>query len=334
VHAWTTALVRGPAGEVARLAHQVAGDRHPPFTVAAVQVTHGRLPGDDGVAGIPTVDIREDPVDAAIRLGVDALVLVGPQDEPSCDVRRCVWRLESHGIDTLMVPIAADIAAPSVTTVGDTGLPLLAFHARHVGAEVGFGKALLDKLLALVCIVLLSPVILATALAVKLTSRGPVLFRQVRVGIGGREFQMLKFRTMQVDAEARRAELEGLNKHSGGTLFKIEDDPRVTPVGRFLRRYSLDELPQLVNILKGEMALVGPRPPLPEEVAQYPVDAHRRFLVRPGLTGLWQVSGRSDLDPELGAQLDTHYVEQWSIGMDVHILARTPKAVISGKGAY
>ena len=145
---------------------------------------------------------------------------------------------------------------------------------------------------------------------------------------------MLKFRTMYLDAEVRRAELESLNVHDAGTLFKIKDDPRITPVGRFMRKFSLDELPQLLNILRGEMSLVGPRPPLPDEVAEYTVDAHRRFRVRPGLTGLWQVSGRSDLDPEESARLDTHYVEQWSIGMDAKILARTPGAVISGRGAY
>lgn len=145
---------------------------------------------------------------------------------------------------------------------------------------------------------------------------------------------MIKFRTMYRDAEERRAALEAQNEHDSAVLFKVKDDPRITRVGYWLRKFSLDELPQLVNVLKGDMSLVGPRPPLPSEVANYQLDAHRRFRVRPGLTGLWQVSGRSDLDPQRSVHLDTHYVEQWSPAMDAKILARTPLVVLSGKGAY
>ena len=261
-------------------------------------------------------------------------MLVGAQRETSDELRRVIWRLEGHGFGVCLVPVVADVAQPRVSTLPGTGVPILSFTARDMGAEVGLTKVIVDKVLALIALVVLAPVIIATALAVKLTSHGPVFFRQVRVGLRGREFEMLKFRTMYTDAEVRRAELEAMNTHSGGTLFKIPDDPRITSTGRILRKYSLDELPQLINVLRGEMSLVGPRPPLPEEVANYPMDAHRRFCVRPGLTGLWQVSGRSDLDPEESVRLDSHYVEQWSPAMDVSILARTPKAVVSGEGAY
>ena len=270
-------------------------------------------------------------MEAAIGNRAQAVLLVGSQSDSAEDLRRMVWRLEGHGISTHMIPIASDLAAPSAGTIPGTGLPLLSFQARDIGAEVGMTKVVLDKVLALFALVVFSPIILATAAAVRVTSSGPALFRQTRVGRGGRPFVMLKFRTMYLDAEARRAELVSFNVHDAGTLFKIKGDPRITPVGRIMRKFSLDELPQLVNVLKGEMSLVGPRPPLPDEVENYTLDAHRRFRVRPGLTGLWQVSGRSDLDPEESVRLDTHYVEQWSIGMDAKILARTPGAVFSGE---
>jgi lipopolysaccharide/colanic/teichoic acid biosynthesis glycosyltransferase len=233
-----------------------------------------------------------------------------------------------------MAPIVADLSAPRVRTIAHTGTPLLSFDARDAGAEFGVSKVVIDKVIAAVALVLLAPVMIVTAIAVRATSPGPAIFRQVRVGRGGREFDMLKFRTMHQDAEQRRAELEAENRHQAATLFKMVDDPRVTVLGRFMRKYSLDELPQLVNILRGEMSIVGPRPPVPDEVANYPLDSYRRLRVRPGLTGLWQVSGRSDLDCDESARLDTHYVEQWSPGMDLAIVARTPAAVISGKGAY
>jgi lipopolysaccharide/colanic/teichoic acid biosynthesis glycosyltransferase len=160
-----------------------------------------------------------------------------------------------------------------------------------------------------------------------------VIFRQTRIGVGGKPFQMLKFRSMVADAEQRRAELEEFNENDG-LLFKIRDDPRVTRVGAVLRRYSIDELPQLWNIVRGDMSLVGPRPPLPQEVAAYDSDATRRLRVRPGLTGLWQVSGRSDLTWEESLRLDLRYVDNWNFWLDVAILWRTWRAVVGRSGAY
>jgi lipopolysaccharide/colanic/teichoic acid biosynthesis glycosyltransferase len=178
-----------------------------------------------------------------------------------------------------------------------------------------------------------APLLLVTAVLLKLTSRGPVLFRQTRVGRGGEQFQMLKFRTMVIDAEERKAELHALNQ-GNGVLFKLRDDPRVTRIGRYLRRFSIDELPQLVNVLRGDMSLVGPRPPLPAEVAQYAIDDARRMLVKPGLTGLWQVSGRSDLTWEESMRLDLRYADNWSIALDLLILWKTARAVLGSDGAY
>jgi len=163
--------------------------------------------------------------------------------------------------------------------------------------------------------------------------QGPVIFKQERVGKDGRPFVLYKFRTMVVNAEARLQELRNLND-SDGELFKMRDDPRITPVGRWLRRLSLDELPQLMNVLKGDMSLVGPRPPLAREVAGYPEDMRRRLVVKPGLTGLWQVSGRSDLSWDESIRLDLTYVENWSLVMDLAILARTVSAVVRSSGAY
>lgn len=268
----------------------------------------------------------------ALRAGM--VLLAGAQSESADDMRRLVWRLESAGVRVAMVPVPASLSAPRVLELGATGIPVLAFEGRDVAPERSMVKAAIEWLLALITVSILSPVIAVLALVIRLDSSGPVFFRQVRVGRGGRPFTMLKFRTMRESAEREKAMLASLNVHDGGTLFKIREDPRVTRVGKWLRRFSLDEIPQLFNVLRGEMSLIGPRPPLPSEVANYPLDAHRRFLVRPGLTGLWQVSGRSDLSPTESVRLDTYYVDQWSPMMDLRILARTARVVVAGQGAY
>jgi lipopolysaccharide/colanic/teichoic acid biosynthesis glycosyltransferase len=176
------------------------------------------------------------------------------------------------------------------------------------------------------------PVLFLIGVAIRLSSRGPALFRQVRVGLGGRRFVMWKFRTMSVDAEDRLGEVAHLNEHDG-VLFKITDDPRATRVGRLLRRWSIDELPQLWNVVRGEMSIVGPRPPLPHEVERYDLQVRRRLLVKPGLTGLWQVSGRAGLSWEESVRLDLHYVENWSPSLDAVILVKTIVAVLRRRGA-
>ena len=206
-------------------------------------------------------------------------------------------------------------------------------EARFHGASWWL-KSALDRLFAVVLCVVLSPVFAAIAVAVRLSSPGPVLYRQSRVGLKGREFTLLKFRTMCEGADKDLATLRELNEHDG-PLFKMRRDPRVTPVGRFLRRYSLDELPQIWNVLTGTMSLIGPRPPLASEVDRYPGDLRRRrLLVRPGITGLWQVSGRSDLSWEETVRLDLQYVENWSVLLDAAVMWKTVRAVVSGRGAY
>ncbi len=195
-------------------------------------------------------------------------------------------------------------------------------------------KRALDIVVAGSAVLVLSPLLLTTALAIRLESPGPVLFRQLRVGRRGREFSMLKFRSMYIDAEARLAELQSKNESAGGVLFKMKRDPRVTRVGRTIRRFSIDELPQLVNVLRGEMSIVGPRPALPSEVARYAAADRRRLQTNPGLTCLWQIGGRSELSFEQQVDLDVEYLSRQNIATDLGIIAKTVPAVINGKGAY
>ncbi len=194
-------------------------------------------------------------------------------------------------------------------------------------------KRLVETALASVALVVLSPLFACVAGAILVTSRGPVFYTQQRIGVNGRAFRLAKFRTMSRDAEGLRAGLQAGNEMAG-PVFKLRDDPRITPLGRFLRKYSIDELPQLVHVISGEMALVGPRPPLPEEVAAYGVWERQRLLVKPGVTCIWQVSGRSDLDFDTWVHMDIDYIRRWSLRLDFAILARTLGAVLSGRGAY
>jgi lipopolysaccharide/colanic/teichoic acid biosynthesis glycosyltransferase len=196
-------------------------------------------------------------------------------------------------------------------------------------------KRSLDLSLVLPALLLLAPLLALIALAVKLQDNGPILFRQKRVGLHGREFDFPKFRSMCVDAEARRSEIEALNQHGAdGVTFKLQRDPRITPVGRWLRRFSLDELPQLWCVLRGDMTLVGPRPPLPSEVARYGVHDRHRLLVKPGLTCIWQVNGRSEIPFEQQVEMDIAYIRERSLGTDLKLLAKTVPAVVKGRGAY
>ena len=215
----------------------------------------------------------------------------------------------------------------------------LRFRVNHVGyfvlhwTAVGARRAL-DVTVALAALLALSPLLLGVALAIRLESPGPVLFHQVRVGKWGQLFRMVKFRSMVPDAEARKVELAARNEMPDGVLFKIREDPRVTRVGRFIRKYSIDELPQLWNVLRGDMALVGPRPPVPAEVAEYTIEQRRRLEIKPGVTCLWQVSGRSEIPFDEQVRLDVTYIERHSVGNDLRILLRTIPAVLRGKGAY
>jgi exopolysaccharide biosynthesis polyprenyl glycosylphosphotransferase len=292
-------------------------------------------PGHDGVgvAGLSVYGTFDDVAGAVEQADADTVVVLSCPELDGAQLRRLAWRLERDEVDLVVASALVDVAGARTTIRPFDGLPML--HVEHPRLHGGsrLVKDVVDRLGALLLLMLAGPVLLGVALCVRLTSRGPVLFRQVRVGRDGRLFRIFKFRSMYVDAEARLAELRHLNEQDG-VLFKIRDDPRVTRVGRWLRRFSVDELPQLLNVFLGQMSLVGPRPPLPSEVAVYADDVRRRLAVKPGMTGLWQVSGRSDLPWEEAVRLDLRYVENWSLSLDLVILLRTMTAVVRSSGAY
>jgi exopolysaccharide biosynthesis polyprenyl glycosylphosphotransferase len=306
-----------------------------------LEVVGACLPPDhDGIGlgqgrsvDLPVYGTFDDVAHAVDLADADTVVVLSCPELDGVVLRRLAWRLERDEVDLVVASALIDVAGARTTIRPFDGLPMLHVEHPRLHGGVRIVKELFDRVGALLLLVLSGPLLLCLALCVRLTSRGPVLFRQVRVGRDGREFRIFKFRSMYVDAEARLTELKHLNEHDG-VLFKMRDDPRVTPVGRWLRRFSLDELPQLLNVLSGRMSLVGPRPPLPAEVAVYADDARRRLAVKPGMTGLWQVSGRSDLSWEEAVRLDLRYVENWSLSLDLVILLRTMTAVVRSSGAY
>jgi len=248
-------------------------------------------------------------------------------------VRRLSWSLENSPVELLFVPQLTDVAGPRISVRKVEGLGLLQVDLPRYSGWNHLLKRGFDIVFSALALLLLSPVLLAVAVAIKVDDGGPVLFRQQRVGLRGEPFTIHKFRTMSLDAEAK---IDSMIAAAGGTalLFKVEDDPRVTRLGRLLRKYSLDELPQFWTVLRGQMSVVGPRPQVAREVAEYNNDTYRRLLTKPGITGLWQVSGRSDLSIEDSIRLDLSYVENWSLTGDVAIILRTVKVVLFPNGAY
>lgn len=256
-------------------------------------------------------------------------------------LRRLSWALERVGADLIVSPGMVETTPSLVTMQPTNGLQLL--HWERPSNKLGRGlvKNVQDRSIALLALIAASPIMLGTALAIWLTDRGPVFYRQTRLGLDAEPFKMIKFRSMVTNSDALRAQLlkaqaegQAASTNDGKVMFKMADDPRITKVGKIIRRFSIDELPQLFNVLKGDMALIGPRPPLPEESAKYHDKDNRRLRVKPGITGLWQVSGRSDLAWDDSVALDLRYVDNWSVGLDMQILWKTVRAVIKGDGAY
>ncbi len=283
--------------------------------------------------GVPVFGFPEEALSAVDLFDAEVVAVTSHPDLVGHSLRRLAWSLEERDVDLVVSPGILEVAGPRLSIRPAAGMPLLHVERPVMAGSRRVVKSLVDKCLTVGLILVALPALVLVGLLVRLDSSGPIFFRQKRVGAQGEEFDMLKFRTMVVDAEDRLAELAA--QHDGNAvLFKMKDDPRVTRVGKYLRRYSVDELPQLVNVLKGQMSLVGPRPPLPREVAGYEPDAIRRLRVRPGLTGLWQVSGRSDLSWEESLRLDLWYVDNWSLVLDLQILFRTARAVLRGSGAY
>lgn len=272
-------------------------------------------------------------LDAVRICKADAVAISAGIHLPPRAIRQLGWDLAAANIGLIVAPALTDIAGPRIHTQQVAGLPLIHVTTPKLEGGKRVAKRLFDVVLSGLFLLFFSPLLVLVALAVRLDSKGPIFFRQERIGILGTPFTMLKFRSMAVDAEQQLAGLMAQNE-GHGVLFKLKVDPRVTRVGAFLRRYSLDELPQLINVFKGSMSLVGPRPPLTAEVDAYEEHVRRRLLVKPGLTGLWQVSGRSNLSWQDSVRLDLYYVENWSMTADLVILFRTLRAVLKRDGAY
>ena len=325
----------GHEAAVAEMARRLRRERFHGLGVVGACLPHGPHEYPEAGSLPPILGTLEDVATAVSRAGADTVVALSCPEIAGAALRRLAWQLERDDVDLIVASSLVDVAGDRTTVRPVDGLPMLHVeHPRLKGCR-RLVKTVFDRVSALVLLILTAPLLLAIALLIRISpgAGGAVIFRQERVGKDGRPFVIYKFRTMYVDAEARLAELLDRNE-TDGELFKMRADPRVTRVGRWLRRLSLDELPQLVNVLKGDMSLVGPRPPLAREVANYPSDMCRRLVVKPGLTGLWQVSGRSDLSWEESIRLDLSYVENWSLTMDVAILFRTLSAVIRSAGAY
>lgn len=287
-----------------------------------------------GIGNISVLGDESTVAQAVAATGSHAVAVAATESFHGKGLRDLSWELEGLDIDLLVSPGVIDVVGPRLHMRPVAGLPLIHVEKPQYHGAKKFQKRAFDVCFSGLALLCGLPVLLLVGLAVKLTSRGPIFYRQERIGIDGEPFEMFKFRTMIVGADSMLEELAAHNESKGGVLFKMKNDPRVTFLGRFLRKYSLDELPQFFNVLKGDMSVVGPRPPLETEVARYDDDTMRRLLVRPGITGLWQVSGRSDLDWEDAVRLDLYYVENWSMMADLLIAFKTLRIVLRPSGAY
>jgi exopolysaccharide biosynthesis polyprenyl glycosylphosphotransferase len=326
----STVVAVGHEPAVADLITELRRDKYHGLQVVAACVA--KAAGAE-VAGVPVVGGLNDVTTAVRRCGADAVAVLSCPEIDGIKLRSLAWELEKTGTDLCVAPSLLDVAGPRTTVRPTAGLTLLHVDHPQLSGPRQVMKGLFDRCAAGMALVLLSPLMFTLAIVNRLADNGPAFFTQTRVGKDGRVFKIYKFRTMIVDAERLRSGLMASNDHDG-VLFKLRRDPRVTAIGARLRRWSIDELPQLVNVFRGDMSLVGPRPALPDEAARYADHVRRRLVVRPGLTGLWQVSGRSDLSWEESVRLDLRYVENWSFALDLQILWKTISVIFRGSGAY
>ncbi|MEI4273201.1 sugar transferase [Klenkia sp. LSe6-5] len=329
-----TAVLVGHRNGVAALKEQIERERYHGYAVVGCLLPGGHdLPPQSLFAGVPVLGGLDDVAAVVRRFEVDTIAVLPCPELDGSRLRRLGWELEKTRAELLLAPAVTEIVGPRVRIRPVCGLPLLHMEKPELRGIRRLAKETTDRTASALALLLMLPVLLTLAAAVGLTSRGGVFFRQERVGRDGQTFSMLKFRSMVAGADRMADHLAGDND-GNGVLFKQRTDPRVTRIGKVLRRYSLDELPQLLNVVRGDMSLVGPRPPLPTEVERYGFDMHRRFLVKPGITGLWQISGRSDLSWDDSVRIDVRYVENWSLTFDFMILWKTLGAVLRGSGAY
>lgn len=333
-HYLSRAIVVGDAEDVGYVASQIQAKSGAAYHVVGVAL-------DDPDRSAVSIDSRELPVvgglgdvrEATTRLGVDTVIVAGQPRGGSRFIRNLGWALEGTSADLVLASRLTDVAGPRIHFRPVEGLPLIHVEIPQFEGGKHVLKRLLDIVVSAAALLVLALPMLVIGLIIRIGDPGPALFRQERVGRNGTTFTMLKFRSMVVDAEARLAALSEKNE-GNGLLFKMKNDPRVTPIGHFIRKFSIDELPQLWNVLVGDMSLVGPRPPLRREVDAYESHVHRRLYIKPGLTGMWQVNGRSDLSWEESVRLDLYYVENWSLTGDLVILWRTARVLLHPTGAY
>jgi exopolysaccharide biosynthesis polyprenyl glycosylphosphotransferase len=321
----------GHAAPVGDLVALLRRDSYHGLAVIAACVAGAQQQGE--VADIPICGDLDSVASVVSRFSADMVAVLACPEMNGTRLRELAWDLEKSGTEMCVASALLDVAGPRTTIRPVAGLPLLHVdHAELTGAKQ-VTKGVFDRISAALALIVLAPLFMLIAVAIKITDHGPVYFRQTRIGKDGQTFTLWKFRTMVVDAESLKAQLLARND-ADGALFKMRRDPRITRVGGWLRRWSLDELPQLLNVLIGNMSLVGPRPALPAEVAKYGDHMRRRLVVKPGITGLWQVSGRSDLSWDEAERLDVRYVEKWSLALDLQILWKTLSAVVNHSGAY
>jgi exopolysaccharide biosynthesis polyprenyl glycosylphosphotransferase len=325
-------VVVGHAPAVAELSLMLSRHSYHGMSVVGACLAGSSRP--PAVAGIPVFGGLDSITAAVDNFGADTVAVLSCPEMDGNRLRQLGWDLEATSTDLCVAPALMDVAGPRTTIRPVAGLPLLHVDQAELGGVKRVIKGALDRATAGFALFVLAPAFAVIAVAVRVTDHGPVFFKQTRVGKNGGTFQVWKFRTMVVDAETRKTQLAEQNESAGGMLFKMRRDPRITKVGGWLRRWSLDELPQLINVALGEMSLVGPRPALPAEAEKYGYDMQRRHMVKPGITGLWQVSGRSDLPYDEAVRLDVRYVENWSVALDLQILWKTCSAVVRGSGAY
>ncbi|WP_371829980.1 sugar transferase [Rhodococcoides trifolii] len=334
----TSVLVVGSRSSATTLTHSFAKSPTAGYNVVGIC-----LPGYEandsasvtvGDNSVPVLGDESCVLDAIEVTGADTVAVTATEHLGVQGMRKLAWDLEKLNVDLVVSPGVVDVAGPRLLMRPVADLPLIHVEKPQYNGATRFSKTAFDFVFALLALLAVSPVLLATAIAVKTTSRGPIFYKAERIGLDGKPFQMIKFRSMVDGADKQVSALMEQNESGGGVLFKIRDDPRTTAVGKVMRRFSIDELPQFFNVLRREMSVVGPRPPLRREVETYDGDVRRRLLVKPGITGLWQVSGRSDLSWDETVRLDLSYVENWSMVGDLLIVAKTAKAVVGSDGAY
>ncbi|RDH78653.1 sugar transferase [Mycolicibacterium moriokaense] len=333
----TSVLAIGDRDAVANLADELTSSADHGYRVVGIAIPGYGAPRGEHLtvngARIPVIGGEGDVLEAIRSRGADKVAIAGTDHFGVKGIRRLIWELEPMGVELVVSPGVMDVARSRLAMRPIAGLPLLYIDKPQYQGTKRFQKRAFDFTFALAALTVSLPLLLAAGIAVKLTSKGPVFYKAERIGMDGKPFMMLKFRTMVEDADRELQNLLSANE-SDGLLFKIRNDPRITSVGRVLRRFSIDELPQFINVLRQEMSVVGPRPPLGREVEAYDDDLQRRLLVKPGVTGLWQVSGRSDLPWDRAVRLDLSYVDNWSMVGDMVIIAKTLRAVVERRGAY